>query len=68
VCFYCLSLFFYRGEQVKRLTEFEALYAHEREEKLLMESRMNQRAADLQEALRQVSCARFHCFVRALVS
>jgi len=39
--------------QVKRLTEFEALYANEREEKLLMESRMNQRASDLQDALRQ---------------
>jgi hypothetical protein len=41
-------------DQVKRLSEFESLYAHEREEKLLMESRMNQRASDLQEALRQV--------------
>ena len=35
------------------MTEYEALYAQEREEKLLMESRMNQRVSDLQEALRQ---------------
>ena len=38
---------------MKRLTEYEGLYAQEREEKLLMESRMNQRASDLQDALRQ---------------
>ena len=53
-------------EQVKRLSEFESLYAHEREEKLLMESRMNQRASDLQEALRQVSISLSRSFKLAL--
>lgn len=37
--------------QVKRLTEYESLYAHEREEKLLLESKMIQRASELQEVL-----------------
>ena len=35
------------------MTDFESLYANEREEKLLMESRMNQRVSELQDALRQ---------------
>lgn len=38
---------------MKRLSEYEVLYAQEREEKLLLESRMNQRVSDLQDALRQ---------------
>jgi chromosome segregation ATPase len=39
--------------EVKRLAEYEVLFNKEREERLLVESRMNQRTSELHEALRQ---------------
>ena len=47
----CLYTYEHIQMQVKRLTEYESLYAHEREEKLLLESKMIQRASELQEVL-----------------